>query len=310
VSAMPFALSNINIRSDLDIVGRPAAKAEEQRTTYVTIATPGYFSTLSISLRDGRLLDERDAETTSPVAVISDALRRREWPNESPIGKRIRVQWEGKPTEVEVVGVVQQVRHESLAMAPRPEVFLPFAQRPFSSMTFVVKSPEPPATLIARVKQEIWSVDPRQSIYDTGALESLVQRSLVRQRFSMTVITGFAVLALVLCASGIYGIISFTTSQRTREIGVRMALGADAPMIRRMVLREGSMVILAGLVAGLVGALLGSRFLQTLLFEIRPSDPVTMVVVSVALGLIGLAACYVPARRATRVDPLTALRTE
>jgi putative ABC transport system permease protein len=310
VSAMPFALSNINIRSDLDIVGRPAPRAEEQRTTYVTIATPGYFSTLSIPLREGRLLEDRDTETASPVAVISDALRRREWPNESPVGKRIRVQWNGQPVETKIVGVVGQVRHESLTIAPRPEVFLPFAQQPFSSMTYVVKSAETPAALFTRIKHQIWAVDPRQSVYDTAALESLVQQSLVRQRFSMTVITGFAVLALVLCASGIYGIVSFTTSQRTREIGVRMALGADAPMIRRMVLREGSMVILVGLVAGVLGALVGSRFLQTLLFEIAPSDPVTMVAVSVTLGLVGLAACYVPARRATRVDPLTALRTD
>lgn len=310
VSAMPFALSNINISSPLDIVGRPAAKPEEQPTTYVTVATPGYFRTMSIPLREGRLLEERDTQTTALVAVISDALRRREWPTESPVGKRIRVQWEGQWGEVEIVGVVGQVRHESLAIAPRPEVFLTHAQRPFSSMTYVVKSSEQPSTLIPRIKQEIWSVDPRQAVYDAAPLETLVDNSLVRQRFSMTVITGFALLALILCASGIYGIISFTTSQRTREIGLRMALGADAPMIRHMVLREGSVVIAVGLLCGLAVALVSSRFLQTLLFEVRPSDPVTMIGVSVALGLVGLAACYIPARRATRVDPLTALRTD
>jgi ABC-type antimicrobial peptide transport system permease subunit len=211
---------------------------------------------------------------------------------------------------VEIVGVVAQVRHESLALAARPEVFLPFAQRPFSSMTYVVKSGENASTLIPQIKQAIWSVDPRQAIYDSAPLEMLVQNSLVRQRFSMTVISGFALLALVLCASGIYGIISFTTSQRTREIGVRMALGADGPTIRRMVLREGSIVILAGLIAGAIGAAVSSRFLQTLLFEIRPGDPLTILAVSLALGLVGLAACYVPARRATRIDPLVALRTD
>ncbi len=310
VSAMPFALSNINIRSDLDIVGRPAPRPEEQRTTYVTIATPGYFRAMSIPLREGRLLEDRDTQTTALVAVISDALRRREWPTESPVGKRIRVQWQGEWGELEIVGVVGQVRHESLAMAARPEVFLAFAQRPFSSMTYVVKSSEQASTLIPRIKQEIWSVDPRQPVYDAAAVEALVHNSLVRQRFSTTVITGFALLALILCASGIYGIISFTTSQRTREIGVRMALGADAPMIRRMVLREGSVVIAIGLIVGLAAALVSSRFLQTLLFEIRPSDPVTMAGVSIGLGLVGLAACYVPARRATRIDPLTALRTD
>jgi putative ABC transport system permease protein len=177
-------------------------------------------------------------------------------------------------------------------------------------MTFVARGTADTALLIENVKRQIWSVDPLQSIYDAASVEKLVHASLVRQRFSMTVMSAFALLALVLCAGGIYGIISFTTTQRTREIGVRMALGADGPTIRRMVLREGSVVIALGLGFGLVGALVGSRFLSTLLFEVRPGDPFTIGIVCVLLGVVGLAACYVPARRATRVDPLTALRVE
>jgi ABC-type antimicrobial peptide transport system permease subunit len=211
---------------------------------------------------------------------------------------------------VEVVGVVSQIRHDGLDTAARPEVFVSHAQLPFGSMTFVARGAGEASSLIDRVKQQIWSVDSMQSIYDTAAVERLVQASLVRQRFSMTVMSAFALLALLLCASGIYGIISFTTTQRTREIGVRMALGADGPMIRRMVLREGSVVIAMGLALGLVGALASSRFLRTLLFEVRPSDPVTIGVVCALLAVVGLAACYVPARRATHVDPLTALRVE
>ena len=309
-SAMPFALSNINIRSTLEVVGRPAAQAVEQRSAYVTIASPGYFTAMSIPLREGRLFAERDSETAPAVAVISEALRHREWPNESPVGRRLRVSWQGKPVEAEIVGVVSQIRHDGLDVAPRAEVFLPLVQFPFGSMTYVVRGPGDPAALIERVKRQIWTIDPMQTVYDSANVERLVQASVVRQRFSMSVMSAFALVALVLCASGIYGIISFTTTQRTREIGLRMALGADGPMIRGMVLREAAIVILVGLGAGVAGALTASRFLQTLLFDVRPSDPLTIASVSLLLAAVGLAACYVPARRATRVDPLVALRSE
>jgi putative ABC transport system permease protein len=310
VSAMPFALSNINIRSVLDVVGRPTAPADEQRSAFVTIATPGYFSAMSIPLREGRLLEDRDAQTAPVVAVISEGLRRREWPNESPVGRRIRFSWQGKPVEAEVVGVVSQIRHDGLDTAPRPEVFLSLPQFPFGSMTFVARGPGDPAALIDRVKRQIWAVDAMQPVYDSASVDRLVQASVVRQRFSMSVLSAFALVALLLCASGIYGIISFTTTQRTREIGVRMALGADGPTIRRMVLREAGTVVLIGLGAGLVGAVAASRFLQTLLFEVRPGDPLTLASVALLLAAVGLAASYLPARRATMVDPLSALRSE
>jgi putative ABC transport system permease protein len=310
VSAMPFALSNINIRSAIEVVGRPAAQDVEQRGTYVTIASPGYFRALAIPLREGRLLEERDSETAPVVAVVSDSLRRREWAGGSPIGRRIRLSWQGRPVDAEVVGVVSQIRHDGLDTSPRPEVFLPLAQFPFGSMTYVVRSAGDPAAVVDQVKRRIWAVDAMQPVYDSASVERLVQASLVRQRFSMSVMSAFALVALLLSASGIYGIISFTTTQRTREIGVRMALGADGPMIRGMVLRESAVVILAGLAAGIAGALAASRFLQTLLFEVRPGDPATIALVSALLAAVGLAACYVPARRATRVDPLIALRSE
>ena len=265
---------------------------------------------MSIPLREGRLLEDRDSETAPVVAVISEGLRRREWPEESPIGRRVRISWQGKPVEAEVVGVVSQIRHDGLDTAPRPEVFLSLPQFPFSSMTYVVRGAGDAAALIDRVKRQIWTVDPMQSVYDAASVERLVQASVVRQRFSMSVMSAFAFVALLLCASGIYGIISFTTTQRTREIGVRMALGADGPMIRGMVLREAATVILIGLAAGIVGALAASRFLQTLLFEVRPGDPLTIASVSLLLAVVGLAACYAPARRATQVDPLVALRSE
>jgi predicted permease len=310
VSAMPFISANIDIKSDLEVVGREAVPEGDRRGVYLTIATPGYFEAMSIPLREGRHLSELDTERGAPVAVVSDALRRREWPGASPLGRRLRLSWQGQPIDVEVVGVVSQIRHDGLASAPRAEVFVPLAQVPFASMTYVVRGTGDPNALIAAAQQEVWAVDPLQTFYDTASVERLVSASVVRQRFSMTIMSTFALIALVLCASGIYGIISFTTAQRTREIGVRMALGADALAIQRMVLREGSRVIGLGLAGGLVAALAGARLLQTLLFEVRPGDPATVGVVCVMLGVVGLAACYLPARRATRVDPLAALRAD
>jgi len=309
-SAMPFANANINIRSAFEVVGRAPKPPSQQLGTYLTIATPGYFSAMSIPLREGRRFEVSDNQHAPRVALISDSLRRREWPDESPIGHRIRVQFQGKPIEAQVVGVISPIRHEALDRAPRPEVFLPFDQSPFASMTFVLRGTADPAATIASGKQAVWSVDPLQAFYETGRVDTMIAASMVRQRFSTTLVSAFAVVALLLCAIGIYGVISFATAQRTREIGVRMALGADAASIRTLVLREGGKVVLVGLVLGLVGAAAATRYLQTLLFEINAIDPVTLVVVCAVLLSSALLACYLPARRATRVDPLIALRTE
>jgi predicted permease len=310
VSAMPFISANIDIKSDLEVRGRATVPEADRRGVYLTIASPGYFEAMSIALREGRHLSERDGERSTAVAVISESLRRREWPRGSPLGQRLRLSWQGQPIEVEVVGVVSQIRHDGLSNAPRDEVFVPHAQVPFASMTYVLRGAGDPNVLIAAAQREVWAVDPRQAFYDTAAVERLVAASVVRQRFSTTVMSVFAAIALVLCAIGIYGIVSFTTARRTREIGVRMALGADASAIRRMVLREGLQVIAIGLGIGLPASLAMSGFLQRLLFEVRPGDPATMATVFAVLGTVGLAACYVPARRATRVDPLVALKTE
>jgi putative ABC transport system permease protein len=310
VSAMPFISANIDIKSPLEIAGRGASPDGNQRSVYVTITAPEYFETMSIPLRDGRYLDRHDTERGPAVAVVSEALKRREWPDESPVGRRLTVQWEGKPVEAEVVGVVGELRHERLDRAPRAEVFLPLAQAPFASMTYVVRGAGDPGALIAAAKREVWGVDPLQTFFDTADVERLVDGSVVRQRFSTSLMSAFALLALVLCATGIYGIISFTTARRTREIGVRMALGADAAAIRRMVIREGGMLIGVGVLAGLGGAFVAGRLIRTLLFEVRPGDPLTFAVVCVLLSTVGLVACYLPARRATRVDPLIALRIE
>jgi predicted permease len=310
VSAMPFMLVNIDIRSPLEVVGRDPRPDAERAAVYVTVTTPGYFEALSIPLREGRVIDERDTHQSRVVGVISDALRRREFPSESPIGRRVKVQWQGQPLDVEIVGVVGQIRHDGLDSLPRAELFVPVDQAPFASMTYAVRGAGSAEALIDAAKREIWAVDPLQTFYDVSSVERLVDASVVRQRFSVTLMSAFAGLALLLCATGIYGLISFTTAQRTREIGVRMALGADRRTIGRMVLVDGVVLVAIGVGVGLAGALGASRLLQSLLFEIRPADPLTFATVCSLLAVVGLAACYLPARRATRVDPLVALRTE
>ena len=257
---------------------------------------------------EGRLLDDRDSHRTPIVAVISDALRRREWPAESPLGKRIRVRWEGEPVEAEVVGVVRQIRHDALDRPARPEVFLAFDQVPFGSMTLVVRGDRDAADLIAASRQAVWSVDPQQAFNETGAVASMVGRTVVGQRFSTTLLAGVAGVALFLSAIGLYGVISVATSQRTREIGVRMALGADRRSIRAMVLKEGLAVVAAGLALGLASSFVATGYLQRLLFEVEAIDPATLLSVSLLLACVALVACYLPARRATRVDPVVALR--
>jgi predicted permease len=310
VSAMPFMLANIDIQSPIAVAGRDAGTDADRRGVFLTIATPGYFEAMAIPLREGRVIDATDTERARPVAVISEALRRRDWPVESPIGQRIQVQWQGQPVTVEIVGVVSQIRHDGLDTPARPEVFFPLAQMPFASMTYVVRGTGDPGAFIAAAKREIWSVDPMQTFYDTATVRGLLYASVVRQRFSTTLMSGFAALALVLCATGIYGLISFTTAQRTREFGVRMALGADGHTIRGMVLREGGVLVAAGTLVGFAGAFASSRLLQNLLFEVGPGDPLTLGAVAALLAGVGLAACYLPARRATRVDPIVALRVE
>jgi putative ABC transport system permease protein len=203
VSAMPFMMANIDIKTPLTIVGRETPSETERRGAYLTIVMPGYFETMSIPLREGRFLERRDTERAPIVAVISESLRRREWPSESPLGRRIRVNFSGKPFEAEVVGVVSQIRHDSLDGPARPEVFVPQPQFPFTSMTFVLRGRGDAAALIDAAKREVWAVDPMQTFYDAATVESLVDASVVRQRFSMTLMSGFAALALVLCATGV-----------------------------------------------------------------------------------------------------------
>jgi putative ABC transport system permease protein len=310
VSAMPFIPADIDIRGGYRIEGRPSPSDVELPVTSLTIATSEFFQAMQIPLRRGRLFSETDRDTTPQVAVINDLLAEREWPGRNPIGERITANWQGRWRTMEIVGVVGRVRHTGLDVDARPEVFMPLAQIQYGSMTFVVQTSMDPATAIPALKARIWELDPTLPLYSTATLDSLVWQSHAPRRFVMQIVTSLSTLAFVLAALGIYGTLSFSTTQRTREIGVRIAIGGSRDSIMRMVIREGMRLVAIGVVIGLAAALVLSRGIATLLYGVSPTDPMTLGGTTVLLLAVALLACYLPARRATKIDPLAALRAQ
>lgn len=310
VSAMPFIPADIDIRGGYRIEGRPAPPDVELPVTSLTIATSEFFQAMQIPLRRGRLFSETDRETAPQVAIINDLLAEREWPGRNAIGERITANWQGRWRTMEIVGVVGRVRHTGLDVAARPEVFMPVAQIQYGSMTFVVQTSMDPATAIPALKARLWELDPTLPLYSTATLDSLVSQSHAPRRFVMQIVSSLSVLAFVLAALGIYGTLSFSTTQRTREIGVRIAIGGSRDRIMRMVIREGMRLVVIGVVIGLAAALVLGRGIAALLYGVSPTDPATLAGTTALLLAVALLACYVPARRATLVDPLAALRAQ
>jgi putative ABC transport system permease protein len=310
VSAMPFMRSDIDIRGGYSVEGRPVPAAGPPPITSLTVATPEYFEALRVPLRRGRFFSDRDHENAPPVAIINDLMAQRVWPRENPIGQRIMVTWERQKQPMEIVGVVGGFRHNGLESEARPEMFMPLAQVPFGSMTFVVQTSAEPAAVVSPLKRRIWDVDPTLVVYDAATLDELVSQSLAPRRFVMQIVSSLSSLAFLLAAIGIYGMLSFSTAQRTGEIGLRLAMGASTNTIMRMVIREGMMLAAAGVAIGLAAALAMRQGIVALLYGVSPADPLTLVGTTALLLVVALVACYLPARRATSVDPLAALRAQ
>ncbi|HEX8144504.1 MAG TPA: ABC transporter permease [Pyrinomonadaceae bacterium] len=310
VSALPFHTNPIDIKSEFSIEGRAAAAPGQEPIAYATVATFDYFRTMGIPLLRGRLFTRFDNKDAAPVVVIGETMAHRFWPGEDPVGKKITLRFLSQQTTREIVGVIGDVRHTGLDSDPRPELFLPHLQEPYGSMTYVVRTSVDPLTLLPAVKKEIWTVNKSQPFSSIATMEQLISRSLAERRFSLLFLTTFASIALALAGVGIYGLISFNTTQRTHEIGVRMALGAGRLDIFKLVVGQGMALTLLGVVVGLAAAFALTRYLSSLLYGVSATDPLTFVVVSALLTLVALAACYIPARRATKVDPMVALRYE
>jgi putative ABC transport system permease protein len=277
---------------------------------YTTVVAGDYFRAMSIPLERGRLLDRTDRAGSGGVAVISRSAARKFWPASDPIGSRVKIRFSGTVLETEVVGIVGDARHDALDRAPRPEMFLAHPQVPFGSMTFVIQTqPGSPATLQV-LKEQVWALDPLQAFYRTATLEELVSRTLVSRRFLVVILTGFGLAALVLAAAGLYGVMSFSTNQRSREFGVRIALGARPADILSMVVREGVALAVVGIGFGIFAAVLLTRILRGMLFGISATDPITFAAVAGGILVISAASCYLPARRAVRADPLVTLKAQ
>ncbi len=277
----------------------------------VFAASPEYFEALRIPLIQGRFYGAGDRAGSQGVAVINQALARRFWPGRSALGARITL---GDPADPEswrtVVGIVGDVRQERLSEQAYPQIYLPFAQSPSRSMVLAVRAQGDAASLVPAIRASLTELDPDLPLADIATMEERKAVSLTRPRVNAGVVGGFALAALVLAAVGIYGVVAYGVVQRTRELGIRMALGAGGGPLLRMVIRQGMMPVLFGMALGLVGALAGGRVLRSLLFGVGPADPATFVAVTFFLVAVALAAIYLPARRAARSDPMVALRND
>jgi putative ABC transport system permease protein len=309
VTSMPFGEAKVIIRGPLAIAGRPPASGEEA-LVYTTAVSGDYFQAMGVPLLKGRLFDATDTAASRQVVLVSRSTAQQFWPHSDAVGSKVKFRFAGTAYDAEVVGVVDDVRHEALDRPAAAEVFVPYSRSGFYGLTLVVRTaPGSPANLQA-LKEQIWALDPLQSIFHTGRLDHLISNTLIARRFALFLLGGFALATLLLASAGVYGVMSFSTSQRTREFSVRIALGAQRRDIVQLVLGHGLKLAGVGVIVGLAVAIPLTRLLRALLFGVTPIDPPTFLVVGVAVVLVAAIACYLPARRALRVDPAEALRVE
>jgi putative ABC transport system permease protein len=287
---------------------RPLPPGEHLAADYRDI-TPNYFGTMGIPLIAGRTFTEQDNLDHPRVVVIDQTLARQFFPGQDPLGKHLQIPDAMRPAR-EIVGVVGGVRDTGFDQEPRPTIYFPSLQSPDQTMSLVVRTSLPPSAILPAIKGAIWSVDKNQPVFEVRPMDEIISGIVSAQRLAFLLLGVFAFLALVLAAIGIYGVTSYIVSERTHEIGVRMALGARPSDVSRVVIAHGAKLAGIGVIGGLVAALALTRLLSSLLFGVSATDPLTFAGVAVLLTLVTLAACYLPARRAMRVDPIVALRHE
>jgi len=304
--SLPLARSRNQI--SFTIEGRPA-DSEHSPVAELVAVSPAHFRVLEIPILSGRNFTDSDDDKALPVAIVDQTLARQYWPNENPIGKRVK----SGPIQstnpwLNIIGVVGDVKTDSLELQEAPHIYLSDFQAPSYNSVIYLRTAGDPGTLGDAIRPEVEAVDPNVPVYAVRTMEDVIARSMAERRFALQILGFFAGVALLLAAIGIYGVMAYTFSQRRHEIGIRMALGAQPRDIFRMALSEGMTLVAVGLGSGFVGALILTRFLRSMLYAVSPSDPLTFVVLPALLAAVALLACFVPARRATQVDPLVALR--
>lgn len=283
---------------------------DQRPQTHLNIVSDDYFRTVGIPQLSGRDFTDNDRAEAMPVAIVNEQLARKIAPDGSPIGRQLRVFGTDEPAWATIVGVVGNAKHFSLTETQRDQVYIPYLQRPLIFTEVVVRSAQDPMVISNAVRDAIWRVDRNQPVWGIRPVTRSIEQQLGSRRFMMALLASFAVLAVVLAAIGVYGVMSYLVARRTQEMGVRMALGARASQVVRMVLGQGARTIVGATVIGVIGALLASRLIESQLYGVPATDPITFLAAPLLLAAVALIACWLPARRASRVDPVVALRSE
>jgi predicted permease len=307
-ATIALPLSGSDSGTNFVIEGKPELPYAQQPNARIRVVTEGYFETMRIPLRAGRSIGATDSENAPAVAWINETMARQFWPDEAAIGKQFSLSGERKFRQI--AGIVGDVKHYSLNGETRPELYLPFTQQRVYAMTTVIRTAVAPESLTGAARNEVAQMDKDQPIARMRTVDELLSLSVAQPRLYSGALASFSFAALLLAAIGIYGVMSFIVRQRTHEIGLRMALGAPAHEVRSMVLRQGLKLAVAGIICGAAGAVALTRVFGSLLYGIGATDPATFAGTALLLTVVAGAACYGPARRATRVDPLIALRCD
>ena len=302
-------LSGSNMNGDFAIPGRPPFPQNEQPVTEKHVITADYFPALGVRLLRGRFFTSEDGGLDRHVVIINDAMAKKFWPNQDPIGKQMDIHFGPKGPQ-EIVGVVASLKLDSLDRPTRYEAYVPYRQAPVPYISIVIRATSEPSRLASAARSQVFAVDPEEPVADVNTMEEIVNTSLAGRRLSMVIVGAFAMFALLLATIGIYGVVSYWVSQRTREIGIRSALGARRRDIFELVIGRGMILAAGGAMLGVLVSFMLTRYMASLLFGVSPHDWLTMTGVPVLLALVALVACCLPARRASRVDPMVALRFE
>ncbi len=302
-------MTGVNTDTDFTIEGRPAPPPGQPQAAWFSVVSPDYFQTMGIRLREGRFFAESDGENAPRVVVIGETMARKYWPNENPVGKRLG--FGGNPVNWrEIVGVVSDVRHFGLGADARPTFYFSATQLPRAFTNVVLRVQGEPLSYVAALRNEVQALDKNLALSNVQTMDDLVAATIAVPRLVMLLFGGFAAVALLLAALGIYGVMAYSVTQRVQEIGIRIALGAQARDVLTLVVGQGMRLAVIGVALGLAASFGLTRLMKNLLFGVQPTDPLTFVGVALLLASVALMACYVPARRATKVDPLVALRYE